>query len=339
MSDIPKYDGTVHPEAWIKDVQAKCLISNLRQERDILKMCKLNIALSINFPNDINNLNELIKALKEHPTFEIYKNGCKERLDHMTFEGGEGGDTTQFLADFRSLIDNAEITNPQEIKNRLLRTYSTNEFFKNEFSKRSTGITNIDEIYRLYSDVVSDSSKVIKYGPEWLIAIKHRETGRYLSSRETNYETGSKRQIVYAGEKILNENIWWYATCETPVPQKKTFQENKVLYDDVVYLTHSKTKATLSLSDFYRSPKTSYAEVHGFPYSYSNLRFVKTNETNEQNNSPYLKVRDRVNIKTDTDYTLRSQEVSFGLEDKLYQEVVGHKEKVGRDDEWLLEKK
>jgi len=194
--DIPKYNGTVHPEAWIKDVQAKCLINNLRQEKDVLKMCKLNIALSINFPNEINNLNELIKALKEHPTFEIFKNGCKEKLDQMIFEGGEGGNTTQFLATFRSLCDNADIINPQEIKNRLLRTYSTNEFFKNEFSRRSTGVTIIDEIYRLYSDVVSDSPKVIKYGPEWLITIKHRGTGRYLSSLEINYETGSKRQIV-----------------------------------------------------------------------------------------------------------------------------------------------
>jgi dolichyl-phosphate-mannose--protein O-mannosyl transferase len=258
----------------------------------------------------------------------------------MTFEGGEGDDTTQFLATFRSLCDNADIINPQEIKNRLLRTYSTNEFFKNEFSRRTTaGVTNIDEIYRLYSDIVSDSSKLIKYGPEWLIAIKHRETGKYLSSCKINYETGSKRQMVYAGEKIHNENIWWYLTCETPVPQKKTFQENKVLYDDVVYLTHNKTKDTLSLSDFYKSPVTNNAEVHGFPYSYTNLRFVKTNETNEQNNSPYLKVRDGVNIKTDTDYILRSQDVSFKIEDKLYQEVVGHKEKVSRNDEWIIEKK
>src|SRR5438046_6663389 len=102
-------------------------MSNLRQERDVLKMCKLNIDPLINFPNEINTLNELTKALKAYyPTFEIYKNGCKERLDHMTFEG----DTTKFLADFRSLTDNAEITNSQEIKNRLLRTYSTNEFFK-----------------------------------------------------------------------------------------------------------------------------------------------------------------------------------------------------------------
>jgi dolichyl-phosphate-mannose--protein O-mannosyl transferase len=77
-----------------------------------------------------------------------------------------------------------------------LRTYSLNEFFKNEFSKRVTGVTSIDEVYRLYSEVISDSSKVIKYGSGCLIAIKHLATGRYLSSCEAKYQTGSKRQVV-----------------------------------------------------------------------------------------------------------------------------------------------
>ncbi len=201
MGDIPKYNATVHPEEWVKQVQAICLLNNLRQEKDVLKMCKLNLASSITFSNEINTLHELTKALKAHPTYEIYKNGCKQKLDKMTFEGGEGGDTTKFLC------DHAEITNPQEIKNRLIRTYSTNEFFKNEFARRITDVTDIDKIYKIYSDVVADSSKVIKYGPEWLIAIKHRETGRYLSSREINYQTGSKRQVVSVFLFLLNLNI------------------------------------------------------------------------------------------------------------------------------------
>src|SRR6266542_3653816 len=70
MGDLPKYNATVHPEEWVKRVQAICLLNNLRQEKDVLKMCKLNIALSISFPNDINTLNELTKALKAHTTYE-----------------------------------------------------------------------------------------------------------------------------------------------------------------------------------------------------------------------------------------------------------------------------
>lgn len=196
MNNIPQYNATVHPEDWIREVQTVCLISNIRQERDILRLCKLNIDNSITISNDISSLNELIKALKSHSTFEIYKDGIKRKLDQMKFEGSEGGDTTKFLAEFRSLCDKAEIINPQEIKNRLLRSYSSNEFFKNEFSKRVTGVTSIEEIQRLYSEVISDSLKVIKYGPEFLIAIKHLATGRYLSSTSINYQSGSKRQVV-----------------------------------------------------------------------------------------------------------------------------------------------
>ncbi|CAB4495273.1 unnamed protein product [Rhizophagus irregularis] len=251
----------------------------------------------------------------------------------MKFEGGEGGDTTAFLAEFRSHCDKAKIDNPQEIKNRLLRTYSSNEFFKNEFSKRVTGVTSIDEIYKLYSEVISDSSKAIKYGPEFLIAIKHLATGKYLSSSEINYQTGSKRQVVFCGEKCSMKIVG-------------------VLYDDVVYLTHKKTGTTLSLSDFYRSPKTSYAEVHCFQFAWTNLKFIKNDQTNQENKTPYLKARDRVYLRTETDYMLRSQDVTFEIEDDnehkndkndtktlIFQEVVGHKEKIGRDDEWLIEKR
>jgi hypothetical protein len=194
--EIPIYNGTVHPDEWLNQVQTRCLINNIRNDKEILKLCKLNISLSITFPNEINTLDELSKALKAHPTFVIYKNGRKKKLDKMKFEGGEDEDSTQFLSDFRSLCDNAEITNPLEIKNRLLKTYSYNDFFKNEFSRRVNGVTSLDEICKSFSDVTLDSSNVINYGPECLIAIKHVETGRYLSSCKINYQTGSRRQVV-----------------------------------------------------------------------------------------------------------------------------------------------
>ena len=92
--------------------------------------------------------------------------------------------------------------------------------------------------------------------------------------------------------------------------------------------------------------------VNCFPYSYNNLRLVKSDETNEQNKTPYFKTRDTIYIKTaDTDYTLRSQNVTFiveenpdGDDDKIkkdkadikkltFQEVAAHKERVSKDDE------
>ncbi|CAB4390740.1 unnamed protein product [Rhizophagus irregularis] len=157
--NITRYYATVHPEEWVNQVQTICLFNNIKQqEKDILKICKLNIDLQISIPNEINTLKELVKALKTHSTFEIYKSGCKYILDQMRFQGD---DATKFLADFRSLCFKAEITNPQEIKNRLLETYSSNEFFKREFSKKISSFTPIDEIYVLCSEVISESSRVV----------------------------------------------------------------------------------------------------------------------------------------------------------------------------------
>ncbi|RGB41938.1 hypothetical protein C1646_751552 [Rhizophagus diaphanus] len=155
---ITKYYATVHPQEWVKQVQTTCLINNTRQETDILKLCKLNIDLQISIPNEINTLKELVNALKTHPTFERYKSSRKYILDQMRFQGD---DATKFLAEFRSLCFKAEITNPQEIKDRLLETYSSNEFFKREFPDKTSGVTSINEIYRLCSEVISDSSRVV----------------------------------------------------------------------------------------------------------------------------------------------------------------------------------
>lgn len=194
--DIPKYDATVHPKEWVDRVHTICLVNNNNiKDRDVLKLCKLHIVPWITIPiESINSLNELIRALMSHPSFKLYKDSIKDELNRMKFE--ESGNIVQFLGTFRLHCSNAEITDSQEIKNLLLKTYSSNEFFKNEFLKRVSLVTSIDEIFKIYSNVVSDWSKIIKYSPDCLIAIKHVGTGRYLSSREIKYETGSKRQVV-----------------------------------------------------------------------------------------------------------------------------------------------
>ncbi|PKC03726.1 hypothetical protein RhiirA5_423340 [Rhizophagus irregularis] len=79
----------------------------VKQERDILKLRKLNIDSPIYIPNEINTLNELSKALKTHSTFEIYKNCRMYRLDQMSFQG-DNDDATKFLVNFRSLCFKSE---------------------------------------------------------------------------------------------------------------------------------------------------------------------------------------------------------------------------------------
>ncbi|CAB4495269.1 unnamed protein product [Rhizophagus irregularis] len=254
----------------------------------------------------------------------------------MKFEDYKNDDTAQFLADFRLLCENTEIINPREIKSRLLKTNLSNKFFNNEFSRRTSDVTSIDEIYKIYSEVVADSTKIIKYGPEFLISIKHIETGRYLSSRQINYETGSQRQVLFVDEKILDENAWWYLTCEVPDPQKKDFQKEKVLYDDKIYLTHNKTKAKISFSNFYMAPATGhleYVEAHCSQFAYSVFNFVKTDHSDK---TSYLKARDR-NDKNDNDKN--DNDNKNDIMPSIFQEVVGHQHEFSKNDMWLIEKK
>ena len=192
--DFPLYNATFHPNNWLNQVQTKCILAGIKNEKEILKICKLNISEGIQIPNDINNFSELIKALKANPSFTVFKNDCKAKLDNMKFEND---DTAQFLADVRRLCNNTGIIdNPEEVRRCLLNTYSSNEFFRNEFVKRVTHTNDVDDMFKIFSDVVSDGYKVIKYGYETLVTIKHVATGRYLTSLEVNYQTGSERQMV-----------------------------------------------------------------------------------------------------------------------------------------------
>ena len=188
--ELPKYDGTIHPDKWLKQVQAYCYLKEIENEQRILKICKYLIDSTITIPDEINSVDELIKALKSHSTFEIFKNSCIAKLEstrHVSEK--KGGNTASFIANFRSLCNDAEINNPEEIKSFLINSYS-NEFFKTEFAKNVIGINSLDEIFKIFSDVVFEELKVIKYGS--LIALKHVATGKYLSSCNINKLSNNK---------------------------------------------------------------------------------------------------------------------------------------------------
>ena len=202
---FPTYNATVHPDEWLNQVQTQCLVAGIRNDKEVLRLCKLNIDGAINIP-DVSSVQELVKALKEHQSFNILKTDYKTRIDAMKFEGEDIGG---FLAELRKYVNYAEIENPDEVRRRLINTYAS-DVFRNEFVKRVTKTTPVDDMFKIYSDIVSDGLKLIKYvvgydpsiekfefGAEQLITIKHVATGRYLSSiEEVNYEGGSQRQIV-----------------------------------------------------------------------------------------------------------------------------------------------
>jgi len=192
---LPKYNGTIHPEEWLKQIQTLCYLKGIENEQKIFKICKLMIDSTITIPNEINSLGELIKALKSHSTFKIYKDTCRKKLKFLRYTSEkDGGNTATFLANFRSLCNDAEINDPKEIKNLLFNNYSSSKFFQIEFTKKVNDINSVDEIFEIFNNVGFDESKIIKHGS--LVTLKHITTGGYLSSCKINYQTGSRTQLV-----------------------------------------------------------------------------------------------------------------------------------------------
>lgn len=193
--ELPTYNGTCHPNKYIKRMRAYCKVKQITDEKDILELCKLMVDSIITIPREINSLDALVTSLKSHSTFNIFKNTCKAKLKFLKYVSEkEGGNTATFLANFRSLCDDAEIDNVEEIINFLLYTLSSDKFLKNEFKRKINGINSVDEILKIFSDVVIDELNVIRYGS--LVAFKHVATGKYLSSCNKVYSKGSGFQIV-----------------------------------------------------------------------------------------------------------------------------------------------
>ena len=62
------------------------------------------------------------------------------------------------------------------------------------------------------------------------------------------------------------------------------------------------------------------------------MHLVNTNP--KDNNTPYVKTKDIITLKFyNSDYILRSHDFTFAIGDKTFQEVVGHEERVGGNDQ------
>ncbi|RGB44240.1 hypothetical protein C1646_678922 [Rhizophagus diaphanus] len=286
----------------------------------------INSTIIIPNLNEINSFEELIEALKLHSTFNIFKISCKRKLQIMKFIPEQQDDIATFLANFHSLCNDAEINDHEEIITLLINSYP-NYFFKSEFIKRVDGINSVDEIFKIFSEVIFDELKIIKFGS--LIALKHVATGKYLSSWNVNYKTGSGEQVVFASEKFPDGNALWFATCTTTT--NHNYQH--CTYDDSFYLTHNVTGNKLNFCPSYKSPTTGHSEVNCRRGGYS-LNWINTNTTN--NNAHYVKVKDVIALQY-SDCILSSHDFTFTIGNKSFQEVVCHRERIGGNDEWQIE--
>ncbi|RIA85400.1 hypothetical protein C1645_781941 [Glomus cerebriforme] len=164
-----------------------CLYCNFKQitnKQEILKFAIMSIDSTINIPtNDITSLNALIDALKNHISFTIFKNSCKRKLHVLEYvPEREGGNTANFITDFRKLCRDAEITDVAEQIRRLFSAIPSNFIFTN----MPVNVDSMDELITMFEEIVLEDSRIIRSGS--IIALRHVATGKYLSSCNKKYQ-------------------------------------------------------------------------------------------------------------------------------------------------------
>ncbi|PKY21357.1 hypothetical protein RhiirB3_470286 [Rhizophagus irregularis] len=342
--DFPKYNGNVHPDEWIKDIQNYLEYFKIRQTRweDCVKVALSLVDSNISLPTGIDSIEKLRNALKEDITFTIFKNTNKRKLQSLKYiPESRGGDTSKFISNFLKLCYNAEIIDIEEQKNYLYKSLPMNNYFSNEFYNKTKNANSINELIREFEDIVFEESNLIKN--ESIVALKHFSTGKYLSSDENlRYTTGSKSQLVFVGSPVPDPNSLW----------KIKFDKELAIYNNTsIKLQHVKSSNKFlgiyySNYDryYYKSPSTNYTEVScnnlNRNYCSENWKF---NHNKLENHQGYLKSKDIINLSIEKSYYsnnvefLRSHDIQFTIGNDTFQEVVCHDERLGGNDEWCIE--
>jgi hypothetical protein len=195
---LPRYDGKIHPNIWINDIQKYLGIKNIIYDK-FLPIAILLVDSTISLPTGIDSFEKLSSALKETTLFTVFKNTNKRKLQSLKYvPERKGGDTINFISNFLKLCYNAEINDIKEQKSYLYNSLPINNcvYISNEFYKRMKNVCSINELIKEFEDIVAEESNLIINGS--IVALKHIATGKYLSSTENLcYKTGSRCQMVY----------------------------------------------------------------------------------------------------------------------------------------------
>src|ERR1700733_13213017 len=98
---LPKYDGNIHPDEWIKDLKAYLAIKNTTINVNI---AMLLVDSTIKLPTGIDDYEKLSNALKEDISFTVFKNTNERMLQSLKYiPEKKGGNTSKFILNFRKL--------------------------------------------------------------------------------------------------------------------------------------------------------------------------------------------------------------------------------------------
>ncbi|GBB92159.1 hypothetical protein RclHR1_19740001 [Rhizophagus clarus] len=316
--DLSKYNGNIHPDEWINDVQRCLRFKNSNStSSDHLEVAITLIDTNILLPIGIDSLDKLRNALKEDISFIVFKNTNKRKLQSLKYiPENKGGDTSKFISNFLKLCYNAEINDIEEKKDYLYNSLPMNSYFSNEFHKKTKNVNSVNELIKEFEEIVFEESILITN--ESIIALKHVATGKYLSSVENiYYTTGSRRQLVFAGNPVPDHNSLWKIKFDkelaTYINNSVKFQHTKsnnkflgIYYDN--YQTY----------DYFKSPSTDHTEVGCY--------FVNSSYWSDDWKFKYSKSENH-----------QGHDIQFTIGNDTFQEVICHNERLGGNDEWRIE--
>ncbi|RGB36386.1 hypothetical protein C1646_758204 [Rhizophagus diaphanus] len=356
--DPQKYNGNIHPDEWISDLQTCFNIKQNLQDLININAVNINIVISlvdstIKLPTGIDNIEKLRNALKEDISFTVFKNTNKRKLQSLKYNPErKGGDTSSFISTFRKLCYNAEINDIEEQKKFLYKSLPNNHFdyISNEFYEKMKNINSINELVKRFEEIVLEESNLIRNGS--VVALKHVATGKYLSSiKNLCYTTGSRKQLLFVGSSEPVPNSLWKIEFGDELA---TYANNSIKLQHVlshkflgIYYCYFDNTRCYYINEYSKSPSTNYTEVSCYNNTDNDYRYWNGdwmfNHSKLENHQGFLKSNDIINLNIKKIYAnnevefLRSHDIQFTIENDVFQEVVCHNERLGGNDEWCIE--
>ncbi|CAI2169638.1 8106_t:CDS:2 [Funneliformis geosporum] len=325
---------------WIKQIRSFCYLKQIKGEKEILEFCIGMVDVPIKNPEKIKSLKDLVEALKSNISFTVFKNSSKRKLNLLKYiTEREGGNTAKFIAEFRALCFDAEIIDLEEQKRYLFHALP-NDFFRNTFiNRKMNNINSLDDLIKMFEDIVQEESNLIRNGS--CVAIKHVKTGKYLSSTTKYHQTGSGKQIIFAGQTLPDSDALWVIKAS----------RDQISYNDMFSLQHKSTDTLIGresvfnehslYNDYIDGDFADHVEVYcstpsrTLQFNYHWL-FQRINYT--KYDSSYVRSSDIVNLRNAKDNTfLRSHEYQITIYNETFQEVISHDKKLEDSDEWCIE--
>ncbi|PKY42797.1 hypothetical protein RhiirA4_507180 [Rhizophagus irregularis] len=332
---FPKYDGNIHPDEWIKDIQKY----NSLWKNNYGGFLNTAISLrdpTIKLPTEINDIENLRNALKEDVSFKVFKITNKRKLQSLKYNPKKDDKNSKFILKFRKLCYNAEINDIEEQKKYLYKSLPADNnytYFLTEFHKRMENVNSMNELIKEFEEIITDEANLIKH--ESTVTLKHVPTGKYLTSdSDLNYTTRGKNQLVFAGNSNLDPNALWNIIFFN----LNNKNNNKVLasYTETsnYLLQHKVTGRPLGVS-FTRDFDGNNPPRYNLSPSSSNLE-VSCSIQNCYDGSWEISHSKLENHQGPVRF-LRSHDIQFTIENDTFQEAVCHNETVGENDEWCIE--